>query len=63
MSLLKLTDDELTAVFETARTLPRCDRDLFLKTLASELDMQPVLGPGIVHRIAREIQQRLFATD
>jgi hypothetical protein len=37
------------------------DRDAFLKALAAELDKQPMLGPGVVHRIAREIQARLFS--
>jgi hypothetical protein len=34
MSLLKLTDDELTAVFTAARARQRRDRDKFLQELA-----------------------------
>jgi hypothetical protein len=67
VTLVHLTDNELTAVFEAARTLPRHERDTFLKLLAIELEKQQELGPGIIHRVAKEIQQRLFdpplATD
>jgi hypothetical protein len=61
MGLLKLTNDELDAVFASARMLPRQDRDLFLQLLASALDRERELGPGLIARIARELQQSLFA--
>jgi hypothetical protein len=61
MSLVRLTDQELDAVFESARVLPPRDRDLFLQLLAQELDKQQELGPGLIARIARDLQRSLFA--
>ena len=61
MTLVRLTDQELSRVFEAARVLPRQDRDLFLQPLASALDRERELGPGVVSRLARELQQSLFA--
>jgi len=33
-------------------------RDAFLKALASELERHPVVGPGLVHRLAADMQRR-----
>jgi hypothetical protein len=62
MSLVRLSDTELTAVFEAARTLARCDRDKFLQELARALDAEPTMGPAVIHRVANEVQRRLFPT-
>jgi hypothetical protein len=32
-------------------------RDAFLKALAVELERHPVVGPGLVHRVAAELQK------
>jgi hypothetical protein len=55
-----LTDDELTVVMNAARVLPIADRDPFLRQVAAALATQSVLGPGVVSRICREVQQRLW---
>ena len=57
---ISLTDDELTVVMNAARVLPIADRDPFLREVAAALATQPVLGPGIVSRVCREVQQRLW---
>jgi hypothetical protein len=57
---IHLSDDELTVVMSAARVLPVADRDPFLRQVAEALATQPVLGPGVVSRICREVQQRLW---
>ena len=36
----------------------RRQRDAFLKALAEELERHPVVGPGLVHRCAADLQRR-----
>ena len=55
------SDDELSIVMDCARPLPPQDRDSFLREVAAELAKHPdELGPGLVHRITRELQARYF---
>ena len=55
---LALTDDELSAVQRAAAPIHPQQRDAFLKVLAVELERHPVVGPGLVHRLAGELQRR-----
>jgi hypothetical protein len=56
---VKLTDAELDEIFAAARPLPPHQKDAFLASVAAALANCPVLGVGLVHRIAHE-QQRLY---
>jgi hypothetical protein len=55
---LALTDDELSAVQRAAAPIHPGQRDAFLKALAEELELHPIVGPGLVHRLAAELQRR-----
>jgi hypothetical protein len=33
-------------------------RSAFLQSLAKELELHPIVGPGLVHRLAAELQRR-----
>jgi len=56
---LRLTDDELDAVFRAARPIAVRDRDDFLKCVADQLSTCAEIGPGAVNRAVR-VAQRLF---
>ena len=60
MTLLKLTDDEMTAVYNACRLLHVADRDAFLQALADALRQCGEIGPGAVHRAIRDVQRRFF---
>lgn len=64
---LRLSDDELTAVFQAARPLHVRDRDGFLQAVADALASCGEIGPGAVNRAVREAQRKFFdpplATD
>jgi hypothetical protein len=53
---LSLSDDEYAAVLAAARPIHPLQRDDFLRTLAAELERQPVIG--VVHRCAADLQHR-----
>jgi hypothetical protein len=55
---LSLTDAEYDAVMQAAAPIHPRQRDAFLKALAVELERHPVVGPGLVHRCAAELQRR-----
>jgi hypothetical protein len=55
---LSLSDAELSAVQRAAAPVHPRQRDAFLKALASELEQHPVVGPGLVHRLAGDVQRR-----
>ena len=55
---LALTDDEYNAVQTAAAPIHPLQRGAFLKALAEELERHPVVGPGIVHRCAADLQRR-----
>lgn len=57
---LRLTDEELSAVFAAAAPLDVAVRDAFLQEVASALGGYREVGPGIVHRICAETQARFF---
>jgi hypothetical protein len=60
MSPLKLTDDELTHVFEAARPLAVNRRDDFLQEVARLLRGCDIVGPGTVHRAILQAQRAHF---
>jgi hypothetical protein len=53
-----LNDDEYNAVMVAAQPVHPLQRGDFLKALATELERYPVIGPGVVHRCAAELQRR-----
>ena len=52
-----LNDDEYNAVQAAAAPIHPLQRDAFLKALAVELERHPVVGLGLVHRVAAELQK------
>jgi hypothetical protein len=58
--MLCLSDDELTAVMDVCKPLPPQDRDQFLRAICAELEKHPVVGPGLIHRVCRDLQRRYF---
>jgi hypothetical protein len=60
MTPLKLTDDEMEAVYSACRPLHVADRDAFLQAVADTLRQRGELGPGAVHRAIRDVQRRFF---
>jgi hypothetical protein len=55
--MLALNDAEFAAVMQAAGPIHPLQRDAFLKALAVELERYPVVGPGVVHRCAAELQK------
>ena len=55
---LSLTDDEYAAVQAAAAPIRPLERGAFLQALAKELEQHPVVGPGLVHRLAADLQRR-----
>jgi hypothetical protein len=60
MPILRLSDDELDAIFAAARPLDVGDRDGFLKAVAAALQSAGEIGPGVVHRVCVELQREFF---
>ena len=58
--MIKLSDDELSAVLAAARPIAVDRRDLFLQQVASELVRCDVVGPGVVHRVCAAVQRQHF---
>jgi hypothetical protein len=56
MPPIRLTDDELSAVFTAAQPIPVARRDQFLRDVAKMLRGVEV-GPGSVHRAIAEAQR------
>ena len=54
---LSLNDDEYNAVQAADAPIHPLQRDAFLKALAVELERYPVVGPGVLHRCAAELQK------
>ena len=59
MSLIGFTDAEMDVLYALASALPPPARDDFLQLVASRLAGFPeeVRGPGLVHRVAAEVQR------
>jgi hypothetical protein len=48
---------------QAAKPIAEADRDAFLRDIAAELGQHEVIGPGLMHRIIREVQQRYDIAD
>lgn len=57
--MISLSDAELDAVMNAARPLQPQARSEFLRALAA-VENQRQFGPGLVHRVARDLQRRYF---
>jgi hypothetical protein len=55
---LSLSDDEYAAVQAAAGPIHPLQRGAFLQALAKELELHPIVGPGLVHRLAADLQRR-----
>jgi hypothetical protein len=55
MSPISLADSELDAVMQAAAPLHPIDRGAFLSSVAQRLRLEPVLGPGTMNRVIREL--------
>jgi hypothetical protein len=58
-SPLRLTDDQLAAVFRAAQPLAVGDRALFLQDVATALQGR-LIGDGMLHRVIAQVQRRYF---
>jgi len=58
---LSLSDSELAVIVEAASPLAPDRRAEFLQTVAAELGKHRELGEGLVARVARDAQRKVFA--
>ncbi|MGA8294941.1 MAG: hypothetical protein WB820_21150 [Rhodoplanes sp.] len=58
--MFKLTSDQADTVLRAARPLQSADYDAFLQDVTEALAGCPELGPGIVHRVCRDIQRKYW---
>jgi hypothetical protein len=58
MAPIRLTDEQMDAVFRAARPLRVADRDAFLQDVAAALQGRPELGDGDVYRVLADVQRR-----
>jgi hypothetical protein len=56
--MIALSDESMTTLIRLAEPLPPEDRSRFLVDVAAQLRQQPVLGDGIVTRVAADVQRR-----
>jgi hypothetical protein len=59
---LSLSDAEYSAVQAAAAPIHPLQRGDFLKALATELERHAIIGPGLVHRCAAELQKTFSVT-
>jgi hypothetical protein len=55
---LTLTDAELDAVLAAAQPILPAQRHLFLQAMAEEIARHEVVGEGLIHRLASDLQRR-----
>jgi hypothetical protein len=60
MPPIRLTDSELDAVMAAARPIPIERRDAFLQQVAVTLQGCNEIGPGVVYRVAAQVQREFF---
>ena len=58
---IRLTDSELDAVFNAARPLAVERRDAFLQQVAASLQGCREIGPGVVYRVAAQVQREFWS--
>jgi hypothetical protein len=56
--MLSLNDDEYQAVMRAAGPVHPTQRSAFLQALAKEFEGHPAIGPGLVHRLAAQLQRQ-----
>lgn len=59
---LSLSDAEYAAVQAAAAPIHPQQRSAFLQALAKELELHPIVGPGLVHRLCADLQKRYGVT-
>jgi hypothetical protein len=59
---MQLSDEEMSAVMAAAAPIHPLQRDDFLRSLAAELAQHHTIGPGLVHRLAADLQRRFTVT-
>jgi len=60
---LRLPDHEFDRLMQAASPIAPPERDAFLRGIAVELGQHEVIGPGLLHRIISEVQQRYDIAD
>ena len=56
--MIALSNESMTTLMRLAAPLPLEDRSRFLIDVTAQLRQHPVLGDGIVTRVAAEVQRR-----
>jgi hypothetical protein len=59
-SPIRLTDDEMDALYAAARPIAPDRRDEFLQAVAAALTAEREVGPGIVYRTICRLQRDFF---
>jgi hypothetical protein len=57
---ISLSDEELTFVMRITEPLPAADRSAYLRALAALLRQEPVVGPGVTYRLARQLLREFW---
>jgi hypothetical protein len=57
---ISLSDEELSFVMRITEPLPAADRSAYLRALAKLLQQEPVLGPGLTYRLARQLLREFW---
>jgi hypothetical protein len=60
MQPLKLSDDEMTALYRAAQPIAQDRHDEFLQAVADALGAEREIGPGVVFRVLRDTQRGFF---
>jgi hypothetical protein len=60
---LRLPNHDFDRLMQAAKPVAPPERDAFLKDVAAELAKHEVVGPGLLHRIIGEVQQRYDIAD
>jgi hypothetical protein len=60
---LGLSDEEVDALMAISAPVPVELRDPFLRALVQQLEKFPEIGPGLIHRLGRELQREFCRPD
>jgi hypothetical protein len=60
---LRLPAHDFDRLLQAAEPIAATERDAFLRDIAAELGGHEVVGPGLLHRIISEVQQRYDIAD
>jgi hypothetical protein len=60
---LRLTEHDFDRLMQAVKPVAAPNRDAFFKDVAAELGRHEVIGPGLLHRIISEVQQRYDIAD